>query len=190
MCLIVKEVRKGPFPFNNKKIFYDFLRVEWKQCFSCTSYTQILDHEGKPFSLKTLLFLNSDEQDLAFCSTGTKGMIPLLFDLKYLLTETTAWLYIGFALRRTGSGPLLILDGFSPSKTVFPLRDESVFCNGFKGSFSILGNAVLDFRELACSLYPFSFGIRVKTCFVSKRKKKKAFMNLQTVVSYFESVYR
>lgn len=47
--------------------------------------------------------------------------------------------------------------GLVPPRQLFALNDESVFSNGLKGSFSILGNASLDFKELACSLYSFFF---------------------------------
>lgn len=47
--------------------------------------------------------------------------------------------------------------GLVPPRQLFALNDESVFSNGLKGSFSILGNASLDFKELACSLYFFFF---------------------------------
>lgn len=67
-------------------------------------------------------------------------------------------------------------------RQLFPLRDdESVFCKGFKGSFSILGNAFSD-----ASLYPFFPWCNTKDMlhFPCPPCKKNAFMNVQTVVTY------
>lgn len=66
---------------------------------------------------------------------------------------------------------------------------KAVFCSGCKSSFSILGNALLDFKELACFLYPLFLWCYTKGM-LHFQKKEKAFMNVQTVVSSCECVCR
>lgn len=64
-----------------------------------------------------------------------------------------------------------------------------MLCSGCKSSFSILGNALLDFKELACSLYPLFLWCYTKDM-LHFQKKEKAFMSVQTVVSSCECVCR
>lgn len=64
-----------------------------------------------------------------------------------------------------------------PQRQLFFLKDEPIFSSGLKSDFSILRNAFLDFRELTRSLLcSFSLGVKVKTCFISKRKKRSLWL--------------
>lgn len=81
--------------------------------------------------------------------------------------------------------------GLVPPRQLFALKDESVCSNGLKGSFSILGNAFLDFKELACSHYSFFFffPLVLHSRHASFPKQKVFFMNVQTLLSYCQCVY-
>lgn len=88
------------------------------------------------------------------------------------------WLHVGFALRRAlGCGPLLILDGISPSKT-------AVSSEGWRLCSAVDARAVSQFWEMLSwisknwhALFTlFFFGVILKTCFISKRKKRLLWM--------------
>lgn len=66
---------------------------------------------------------------------------------------------------------------------------KAVLCSGCKSSFSILGTAFLDFKELACSHCPLFLWCYTKDM-LHFQKKEKAFMNVQTVASSCERVCR
>lgn len=88
------------------------------------------------------------------------------------------WLHVGFALRRTlRCGLLLILDTFSPLKT-------AVSSDGWRLCSAVDARAASQFWEMLSwisknwhALFTlFFFGVILKACFISKRKKRLLWM--------------